>query len=73
MAQAQDEINVRGGINSVPLKVAIANDNNDPEIAKKLAPSFAENQDIYKTHVFTKGSLSFRVYSLGYSFHCLIF
>ena len=46
IAQAQAEINDRGGIEGVPLKVAIANDDNDPEIARKLAGSFAKNSDI---------------------------
>lgn len=46
VAQAQAEINDRGGIEDVPFKVAIANDDNDPKIAQKLARSFAENPDI---------------------------
>ncbi|NER37846.1 MAG: ABC transporter substrate-binding protein [Oscillatoria sp. SIO1A7] len=39
VAQAQDEINndEEEGINGVPLKVAIANDDNDPKMAKKIA------------------------------------
>lgn len=46
VAQAQDEINQLGGINGVPLKVAIANDNNDPEIAKEVAQNLINNKDI---------------------------
>ena len=46
VAQAQDEVNAGGGINGVPLKVAIANDDNDPVIARKLARSFTKNPDI---------------------------
>ena len=46
VAQAQDEINAGEGINGVPLKVAIANDENDPEVAQKLVSSFAKNEEI---------------------------
>lgn len=46
VAQAQDEINNQGGIKGIPLKVAIANDDNDPEIAKKLAQNFAADPKI---------------------------
>lgn len=46
VAQAQAEINDRDGIKSVPVKVAIANDANDPKIAQKLAQFFAKNPDI---------------------------
>ena len=46
VAQAQNEINQAGGINGVPLKVAIANDHNDPEVAKQVAQAFGDNPDI---------------------------
>ncbi len=46
IAQAQQEINSAGGINSIPLKILIADDNNDPELAKQVAQSLAENSDI---------------------------
>ncbi|MDJ0588448.1 MAG: ABC transporter substrate-binding protein [Pleurocapsa sp. MO_226.B13] len=46
VAQAQKEINAGDGIKGIPLKVAIANDDNDPQIARQLAQSFAENPDI---------------------------
>ena len=46
VAQAQTEINNRGGINGIPLKIAITDDNNDPETAKKIAQTFADNPDI---------------------------
>jgi branched-chain amino acid transport system substrate-binding protein len=45
-AQAQNEINQAGGIQGVPLKVFIANDDNDPTVAQQLARSFADNQEI---------------------------
>ena len=46
VAQAQNEINNEGGINGIPLKVAIADDQNDPKIAQELAQTFANQQDI---------------------------
>ena len=46
VAQAQQEINAQNGINGIPLKVAIADDANEPEIAQKLARSFTANPDI---------------------------
>jgi eukaryotic-like serine/threonine-protein kinase len=46
VAQAQDEINAAGGINGVPLKVAIANDNNRPEVAKAIAKELVKNPEI---------------------------
>jgi eukaryotic-like serine/threonine-protein kinase len=45
-AKAQDEINQRGGINGVPLKVAIADDNNQPETAQAIAKSLANTPDV---------------------------
>jgi branched-chain amino acid transport system substrate-binding protein len=46
VAQAQDEINREGGINGVGLKVAIANDDNDEEIAREVAAEFVNNPEI---------------------------
>lgn len=46
VAQAQDEVNQKGGINGVKLKVLIANDDNDPEVAKQIAEALANNSDI---------------------------
>ncbi len=46
VAQAQNDINRAGGINGVALKVAIANDDNDPEIAKQLANAFVQDSNI---------------------------
>lgn len=37
VAQAQDEVNRNGGINGTPVGIAIANDENNPEIAKAIA------------------------------------
>ena len=45
-AQAQDEINAKGGINGVPLKIAIANDDDDPEIAQQIANQLTKNSQI---------------------------
>ncbi|NJN75007.1 MAG: ABC transporter substrate-binding protein [Synechococcaceae cyanobacterium RL_1_2] len=47
IAQAQEEINnQQGGINNIPLKVFIANDNNDSVLAQKLAKAFAKQPEI---------------------------
>lgn len=46
VAQAQDEVNRAGGIQGVPLKVAIANDDNEPATAEEVAKSLANNPDI---------------------------
>ncbi|MEC4896212.1 MAG: ABC transporter substrate-binding protein [Oscillatoria sp. PMC 1051.18] len=46
VAQAQQEINQVGGINGIPLKILIANDDNNPEIAKQLAEEFIDRSDI---------------------------
>lgn len=46
VAQAQDELNRTGGINGRRLVVAIANDDNNPEIAKNIAVEFVKDTDI---------------------------
>ena len=46
VAQAQNEVNQASGINDVKLKIAIANDDNDPETARKIADGLVENPDI---------------------------
>ena len=46
VAQAQDRINQTGGINELPLKVQIINDDNDPEIAKQIASNLGQNKEI---------------------------
>ena len=46
VAQGQNEINQQGGINNVPLKVVIVDDDNEPETAKQVARKLAENQNI---------------------------
>ena len=46
VAQAQNQINQQGGINNIPLKVQIVNDDNQPELAKKIARSLSENSEI---------------------------
>lgn len=45
VAQAQNEINQDEGINGVPLKVAIANDDDNPTIAEQIASEIVENRD----------------------------
>ncbi len=46
VAHSQLEINGTGGINGTPLKVLIANENNDQELAKKIAQTLADNSEI---------------------------
>lgn len=46
VAQAQNEINQSGGISGTPLKVLIANDDNNPEIASQIASALANNSEI---------------------------
>lgn len=46
VAQAQNEINSSGGIKGVPLKVAIANDDNNPQIAQQIASALVNNPDV---------------------------
>jgi branched-chain amino acid transport system substrate-binding protein len=46
IAQAQNEINASGGIQGVRLQVAIADDKNNPETAKKIATTLVKNQEV---------------------------
>lgn len=46
VAQAQSEINQAGGMNGVPLKVVIANDDNNPAVAQQVARSLVENSSV---------------------------
>jgi ABC-type branched-subunit amino acid transport system substrate-binding protein/predicted Ser/Thr protein kinase len=46
VAQVQDTINQAGGINGVPVKLAIANDDNQPEIAKQLAQALVQDSNV---------------------------
>jgi branched-chain amino acid transport system substrate-binding protein len=46
VAQAQDEINYRGGINGKRLQIVIANDDNDPSIAHHIATQFVKDSSI---------------------------
>jgi len=46
VAQAQDEINRNDGINGVPLRIIIANDDNDEKTASEIASALANNPDI---------------------------
>ncbi|MEB3826122.1 bifunctional serine/threonine-protein kinase/ABC transporter substrate-binding protein [Phormidium sp. CCY1219] len=45
-AQAQDEVNKQGGINGVPLKLVIVNDQDDPDNIENLARELAANSEI---------------------------
>lgn len=46
VAQAQDEINYIGGINEIPLKVAIASDDNEPKVAQQVATALVNNPNV---------------------------
>lgn len=46
VAQGQEEINQKGGIKGVPLKVFIADDNNQPAVAEQVATALVKNPDI---------------------------
>ena len=46
VAQAQDRINQQGGINELPLKVQIVNDDNDAAIAQQIARQLGKNEEI---------------------------
>ncbi len=46
VAQAQAEINSQGGINGIPLKIAIVNDDNKAEIGIKTAQALVQDQSI---------------------------
>lgn len=46
IAQAQNEINASGGIKGVLLKVAIANDDDNPEISKQIASTLVKNPEV---------------------------
>ena len=45
-AQAQQEINTNGGVKGKPIKIAIANDGNNPNLAQQLAHAFNQNSEI---------------------------
>ncbi|BAY04809.1 ABC transporter substrate-binding protein [Anabaena sp. PCC 7938] len=45
MAQSQSEINTAGGIKGIPLKIGIANDEDNPEISKQIAATLVKNSD----------------------------
>lgn len=46
VAQAQDEVNQNGEINGIPLRLEIANDEGNSNIAKQLAPEFVKDSSI---------------------------
>ncbi|MDF5735191.1 MULTISPECIES: ABC transporter substrate-binding protein [unclassified Nostoc] len=46
IAQAQNQVNSSGGVKGVPLKVGIANDDDNPEIAKQIASSLVSNPEV---------------------------
>jgi len=45
-AQSQDEVNNSGGINGIPIKLVIADDQNKPDIAAQVATEFTNDNTI---------------------------
>ncbi|NJO41646.1 MAG: ABC transporter substrate-binding protein [Cyanobacteria bacterium CRU_2_1] len=46
VAQAQDQINQTGGINGIPLKVMIVNDDNDPDVSMQVATALVKDPTV---------------------------
>ncbi|MFN3925821.1 MAG: ABC transporter substrate-binding protein [Pseudanabaenaceae cyanobacterium] len=46
VAQAQDKANQKGGINGVPLKVLIVNDDSDPELTPRIADLLVSQPEV---------------------------
>lgn len=47
VAQAQNKINQTGGINGAKLRILIADDKNDPEVAKQIAKELIKKPDVF--------------------------
>jgi branched-chain amino acid transport system substrate-binding protein len=45
-AQAQNEVNQSGGINGVPLKLLITDDGDNPKLAKQIATTLVNNDEV---------------------------
>ncbi len=60
VAQAQMEVNQRGGINGTLVQVVIANDGNDPTIAQQIATAFVKNDRVLAVvgHVASEVSIA---------------
>lgn len=59
VAMAQNEINQKGGVNNhKPLLVQIANDNNDPALAKKLASYFVSDANLLAAVAYNASNAS---------------
>ncbi|MEH2258952.1 ABC transporter substrate-binding protein [Nostoc sp.] len=46
IAQAQNQVNSSGGVKGVPLRVGIASDDDNPEIAKQIASGLVSNSEV---------------------------
>ncbi|MDZ7958293.1 MAG: ABC transporter substrate-binding protein [Aulosira sp. DedQUE10] len=46
VAQAQNEINQSGGINGIPLKILIVNDDDNPKMSKQIASELVNNSEV---------------------------
>jgi branched-chain amino acid transport system substrate-binding protein len=68
VAQAQLHINQAGGINGLPLKVIIANDDDNPAVAKQVASTLVKNRDVLAVighHNSTATLAALPIYDLG--------
>lgn len=46
VAQAQEEVNLTGGINDIPVKILMVNDSSDKQKVTRIAKEIAQNQNI---------------------------
>lgn len=68
VAQAQSEVNQAGGINGVPLRVKIANDDDRPDVAKQIASALVKNREVLAVvghHTSTATLAALPIYDLG--------
>ena len=67
-AQAQFKINQAGGINGLPVKVIIANDDDHPAVAKQIASALVKNREVLSVvghHTSTATLAALPIYDLG--------
>lgn len=66
--QLKEAFALKGGINELPLKVQIINDDNDPELAKKIVKNLSEKPEIlseFITAVFLGGGEVTNIFDLS--------
>lgn len=68
VAQAQSQINQAGGIDGLPLKVIVANDDDRPAIAKQVASALVKDRSVLAVvghHTSTATLAALPIYDLG--------